>query len=223
MALWGVSCLQIFLYFFNKRKDSHCIRCLVIWLWSMDTVHQGLIVSGVYKAIRDNATASTDYIRSEYLIQILFTILVTKPAQGFFAYRIWIFSDKSKLIITFLVPAILFQLVDGIIFMVINLPATDKLPFTSTSKGVAIAYFIDGAIIDLFIAITICICLWRRYLRFGGTTNRTCSIVHRLILFSINMGTWPAVYSHHHFGHVNGVPDVLPLRGALFLPFIRLL
>ncbi|KAK0448785.1 hypothetical protein EV421DRAFT_1784555 [Armillaria borealis] len=193
MALWGISCLQIFLYFFNTQSDGHRIKCLVIWLWSMDTVHQGLIVSGVYKVIRDNATASTDHICFEYLIQVLFTILVTTPAQGFFAYRIWIFSDKNKLIISFLVPAILFQFVDGIIFMVINLPTTDELQFTSTSKGVAIAYFIDGAVVDLFITVTVCLFLWRRYLRIGNTTKETRSMIHRLILFSINTGTWPAV------------------------------
>ncbi|KAK0240665.1 hypothetical protein EDD85DRAFT_815805 [Armillaria nabsnona] len=215
MGLWGISCLQIFLYFFNTQSDGRCIRCLVIWLWSMDTVHQGLIVSGVYKVIRDNATASTGHICFEYLIQVLFTILVATPAQGFFAYRIWIFSDKSKLIITFLAPAILFQFVDGIseygretflcrtwspdpsfccvVFMIINLPATDELQFTSTSKGVAIAYFIDGAVVDLFIAVTVCLFLWRRYLRIGNTTKETRSMIHRLILFSINTGTWPAV------------------------------
>ncbi|KAK0505115.1 hypothetical protein EDD18DRAFT_1127796 [Armillaria luteobubalina] len=193
MALWGISCLQIFLYFFNTQSDDHRIKCLVIWLWSMDTVHQGLIVSGVYKVIRDNASASTDHILFEYLIQVLFTILVTTPAQGFFAYRIWIFSDKNKLIISFLAPAILFQLVDGIIFMIINLPATDEMHITSTSKGVAIAYFIDGAVVDLFIAVTVCLFLWRRYLLIGDTTKETRSMIHRLILFSINTGTLPAV------------------------------
>ncbi|KAK0195051.1 hypothetical protein F5146DRAFT_1024009 [Armillaria mellea] len=194
MALWGISCLQIFLYFFSGQKDSCHIRLLVMWLWSMDTVHQGLLISGVYKAIRDNATASTDHISLEYLIQILFTILVTTPAQGFFAYRIWMFSNKSNLVMTFLAPTILFQLIDGIIFMVINLPATDKLQFTtSTSKGIAIAYFIDGAVVDLFIAITMCLFLWRRYLNIGNATNETRSMIHRLILFSINTGTWPAI------------------------------
>ncbi|KAK0476772.1 hypothetical protein IW261DRAFT_1609434 [Armillaria novae-zelandiae] len=209
MALWGISCLQIFLYFFSAQKDSCYIKLLVTWLWSMDTVHQGLLILGVYKAIRDNATASTDHVSLEYLIQILFTILVTTPAQGFFAYRIWMFSDKSKLIISFLAPTILFQLISGVIFMVINLPATDKLQFTtSTSKarihisiitvltsiqGIAIAYFIDGAVVDLFIAITMCLFLWRRYLNIGSATKETRSMIHRLTLFSINTGTWPAI------------------------------
>ncbi|KAK0225546.1 hypothetical protein IW262DRAFT_694461 [Armillaria fumosa] len=104
------------------------------------------------------------------------------------------FSDKSKLIISFLAPMILFQLISGIIFMVINLPATDKLQFTtSTSKGIAIAYFIDGAVVDLFIAITMCLFLWRRYLNIGNATKETRSMIHRLTLFSINTGTWPAI------------------------------
>ncbi|PBK73552.1 hypothetical protein ARMSODRAFT_1081731 [Armillaria solidipes] len=202
MALWGISCLQIFLYFFNTQSDGHRIRCLVIWLWlcistglpqcflmsvnrSMDTVHQGLIVSGVYKVIRDNATASTGHICFEYLIQVLFTILVTTPAQGFFAYRIWIFSDKNKLIISFLAPAILFQ-------FAFQRRTNYSLPLPAR-QGVAIAYFIDGAVVDLFIAVTVCLFLWRRYLRIGNTTKETRSMIHRLILFSINTGTWPAV------------------------------
>ncbi|KAK0195063.1 hypothetical protein F5146DRAFT_1172812 [Armillaria mellea] len=189
MALWGISCLQMFLYFFNTQSDGHRIKCLVIWLWSMDTVHQGLIVSGVYKVIRDNATASTDHICFEYLIQVLFTILVTTPAQGFFAYRIWIFSDKNKVIISFLAPAILFQFVDGITF---QRRTNYSLPLLAR-QGVAIAYFINGAVVDLFIAVTVCLFLWRRYLRIGTATKETRSMIHRLILFSINTGTWPAV------------------------------
>ncbi|KAK0240150.1 hypothetical protein EDD85DRAFT_476358 [Armillaria nabsnona] len=208
----GISCMQIFLYFFNTQpQNDNCgIKFLVVWLWScilldfckfldvlyrsMDTVHQGLVASGLYKMIRENTTASTDHIRLEYIIQILFTVLVAAPAQGFFAYRIWMFNNKSKSIITFLAPTILFQPIDGTIFMVINLPSTDKLQFTtSTSESVAVAYFIVSAAVDLFIAITTCFFLWRRYLRIGIMMKGTRSMMHRLILFSINTGTWPAV------------------------------
>ncbi|PBK95487.1 hypothetical protein ARMGADRAFT_1078206 [Armillaria gallica] len=214
MALWGISCLQIFLYFFSTQKDRCYIKCLVVWLWTMDTVHQGLLVSGVYKAIRDNEIAGTNYIRLEYLIQILLTILVTTPAQGFFAYRIWMFSNKSKLIISFLAPTILFQLIDGIIFMVINnimiafqqqincnlqrLLARQEselklLQDLMSIQGIAIAYLIDGAAVDLFIAITMCLFLRRRYLNIGNAPRETRSMIYRLTLFSINMGTWPAI------------------------------
>ncbi|PBK73540.1 hypothetical protein ARMSODRAFT_1015087 [Armillaria solidipes] len=249
MALWGISCLQMLVFLSIQvaidswrsvawkfsvllQKDSCYIRLLVTWLWSMDTVHQGLLISGVYKAIRDNATASTDHISLEYLIQILFTVLVTTPAQGFFAYRIWMFSNKSKLIISFLAPTILFQLIGGIIFMVMKnimiafqrqincnsqrLPARQESEFQLSQdlisiQGIAIAYFIDGAVVDLFIAITMCIFLWRRYLSIGNATKeydsrspfpryshlitipRTRSMIYRLTLFSINTGTWPAI------------------------------
>ncbi|KAK0450850.1 hypothetical protein EV421DRAFT_1189675 [Armillaria borealis] len=78
--------------------------------------------------------------------------------------------------------------------MIINLPSTDKLQFTtSTSESIAVAYFIVSAVVDLFIAITMCIFLWRRYLRIGIMMKGTCSMIHRLILFSINTGTWTAV------------------------------
>ncbi|KAK0228528.1 hypothetical protein IW262DRAFT_1455765 [Armillaria fumosa] len=133
-----------FLYFFNTQpqKDNCCIKFLVVWLWSMDAVHQGLDASELYKMIRESTTARTDHIRLEYIIQILFKftvgnlpnvshlfltiallvsqVLVAASAQGFFAYRIWMFSNKSRSIIAFLAPAILFQIIDAIIFMVIK-------------------------------------------------------------------------------------------------------
>ncbi|KAK0505128.1 hypothetical protein EDD18DRAFT_1098525 [Armillaria luteobubalina] len=111
-------------------------------------------------------------------IQILFTVLVTTPAQGFFAYRIWMFSDKSKLIISFLAPAILFQLT-----YIKGRSQSSQWNHFHGHEGFAIAYFIDGAVVDLFIAITMCLFLWRR----------TRSMIYRLTLFSINTGTWPAI------------------------------
>lgn len=42
-------------------------------------------------------------------------------------------------------------------------------------QGVAIAYIIDGAVVDLFIAITMCLFLWRRYLNIGNATKEYAS------------------------------------------------
>ncbi|KAK0450851.1 hypothetical protein EV421DRAFT_1984401 [Armillaria borealis] len=86
--------IEVIAVFFTMALWAHNHGTIIAAssFWSMDTVHQGLVASGLYKMIRENTTASTDHIRlcvpprklfihakaslpsKEYIIQILFTV-----------------------------------------------------------------------------------------------------------------------------------------------------
>ncbi|SJK97111.1 uncharacterized protein ARMOST_00361 [Armillaria ostoyae] len=84
-------------------------------------------------------------------------------------------------------------------------------------QGIAIAYFIDGAVVDLFIAITMCIFLWRRYLSIGNANKETRSMIYRLTLFSINTGTWPAIIAIITLVMLMAYPTYYLYAGLYFL------
>ncbi|KAF9457628.1 hypothetical protein BDZ94DRAFT_1272723 [Collybia nuda] len=197
MALWGVTCMQSFLYFFNNLKDPISLKLLVVWLWVMDTVHQCLLMSGSYKATVSGAVTLTNNVRTEYVIQILFTALVAVPVQTYFAFRIWIFAQERMIIPIFMAPAILFQLSEGIVLVIINLNATIGVQLTaSTSQALFIANFVTSAVVDIMISAGLCLLLWQQMYR--GESHRfdaTTTMVQRLILFSILTGTWTALFA----------------------------
>ncbi|KAF8884623.1 hypothetical protein BD779DRAFT_767150 [Infundibulicybe gibba] len=194
MALWGVTCMQSFLYFFNNPTDSKYIKFLVVWLWIMDTVHQCLLISGSYKANVSGQIYLIDNVRAEYVIVLLFTSLVSVPTQTFFGYRIWRFADKNWIIPVLLAPAILFQLAEGIILIDLNLSATVGTEMTaSTRQAILISNFAVGAAVDILLSAGLCFLLWRSYMIDGSSITQTNSMLHRLILFSINTGSWTAL------------------------------
>ncbi|TFK66269.1 hypothetical protein BDN72DRAFT_155995 [Pluteus cervinus] len=194
MALWGIACMQTFLYFFKHQSDPLPLRLLVSYLWIMDTVHQCLIVSGSYKANVSGQVYVINNVRPEYVIQMLITSLVSAPAQGFFAYRIWTFTKRGWVVPVIVIPAIAFQLVDGILLVRYNLDARLASQVTSSkSRTLLITSFATSAIVDLFLSIGLCIALWRTYMRGGTALRRTTHMVYRVTLFSINTGSWTAL------------------------------
>ncbi|KAF6751925.1 hypothetical protein DFP72DRAFT_906524 [Ephemerocybe angulata] len=198
MALWGVTCMQTFLYFFNiDPRDTWKLKALVIWLWLMDTGHQALLISGNYKATVSGDTLNLGNNRVEYVISILFTTMVSVPVQVFFAWRIWKLGTVARYIfLAILLPAIIFQFVEGLLLLIYN--SQLSRPDEVTAKlGLAliIANLTVGAAVDIVIAAGLCTLLWRTYLLNGVTIKATSSMIHRLILFSVNTGLWTASFA----------------------------
>jgi len=128
------------------------------------------------------------------VIILLFTSLVSVPTQAFFAYRIWRFAGKRWIIPILLTPAILFQLAEGIVLIDLNLGATVGTEMTaSTRQAILISNFAVGAAVDILLSAGLCFLLWKSYMIDGSSITQTNSMLHRLILFSINTGSWTAL------------------------------
>ncbi|KAF6754687.1 hypothetical protein DFP72DRAFT_898546 [Ephemerocybe angulata] len=198
MALWGVTCMQTFLFFFTANpRDTWQLRTLVVWLWVMDTVHQCLLASGNFKATITGDTMNLTHIRTEYVYSILFTTLVSVPVQIFFSWRIWKLGKIAKAIfVGLLVPATMFQFVSGVLLAAFNsrLSRPDQIT-AKLGLSLIVAHLSVGAAVDIMVAALLCTLLWRTYLVNGITVKATTMMIHRLILFSINSGLWTAIFA----------------------------
>ncbi|KII91800.1 hypothetical protein PLICRDRAFT_173599 [Plicaturopsis crispa FD-325 SS-3] len=74
----------------------------------LDTIHQGLIVEGVYSMLVHHF-GDFDFVATlplEFIWQLLFTTLIEITARLFFVYRTWIFNDRKSILPLILSPGL---------------------------------------------------------------------------------------------------------------------
>ncbi|KAI0804591.1 hypothetical protein BC629DRAFT_1191629 [Irpex lacteus] len=192
MALWGITCMQTFLYFTNGFNDSRQLQAVVIFLWVMDTAHEFLLMSGMYVAIVTGETLIIGNNRMEYLVSIWFTVLVSVVTQSFFAYRIYKFS--SNLLVSLILGfGVFLQLLSGTALFAIDVHATLAEEVTSSiSKVIILIYLTISAVMDLSLSVGLCFFLWRTYFQGGLQTKSSSSMLQTITLVTVNSGFWTA-------------------------------
>ncbi|KAN0086247.1 hypothetical protein V8E55_007381 [Tylopilus felleus] len=199
VALWGTTCMQTELsvesiprrWLIRTRypKDRLILKSLVVWLWLVNTVHEILIVKGVYDS---QIVGFCDYHRvqtpiPEYLWQALLTT--------FFTHRIWRFNGTPWFYWAILVPVCLFELVGVLVFIAFGtiLPAelVSRTPAT-LFVGIVSAIQAVSAAADLAIAAGLIILLIKRK---EHALKSTRSLLQRLLVLTINTGIWTALFA----------------------------
>jgi len=172
-------------------------------LWALDTVHLALTIAGAYKYIiaglENPLTISS--AGPELIFQLLLTPLVALPAQGFFVYRIYIFSDKNILTPVIWVPLAIYQLVTALIYVVktlyIDSNGLHVVDFRVLSdrflEVIATSTLAVAAAVDVMTTVILTFMLFRK--RNSTVYSRTAHILQRLAMFAINTGLWTAVFA----------------------------
>ncbi|KAH7888825.1 hypothetical protein F5I97DRAFT_2005299 [Phlebopus sp. FC_14] len=172
----------------------------------IDTAQTFLIVAGAYVYLIEQFGNWTFFfeIVSPFWIQIILGTIAESIVQGFFVYRLYTFSEEKLWIVP--LPAALYGLVAA--FRGMNalsaIYACNPYSFSIMAKqvdivlhpvmrGLGISYLAVSAVIDIFIAVSFTILLWKQkqYTR----TRSSVKMVQRLIMFSIVSGMWTAVFA----------------------------
>ncbi|KAH7920160.1 hypothetical protein BV22DRAFT_820024 [Leucogyrophana mollusca] len=195
VGLWGVSCMQTFLYFLRYPNDEISLKFLVFSVWLLDTTHQVLVVKGVYTYLVSqfgNYQGLIDIV-PEIIWAPLFTTIVGLLTQAFFVYRIWRFGKNILALPVFWALAAAYQLASCLVYVSKGTHASSALVLTdSLFTPLTISYFGTAAIVDVMIAA----CLTYKLLRDRSVgTKRYEKMLQRLAIFSINSGAWTAIFS----------------------------
>ncbi|KAJ7665706.1 hypothetical protein B0H17DRAFT_1210827 [Mycena rosella] len=193
-ALWGVHCLQTFLYFNIYTEDATILKVLVAWTWLADTVHQGLILSLEYSTLIKHFgdLGPIFEINKEVILQGFFTIAISVPVQLFFLHRIWRLSGDRAILPLFMVVCLVLETVTGITYFQWALRKSTKPTdlLSGTKRATGITYLITAASVDVIIAMSMVFLL--RATKVHGMTQ-TRRMVSRLIVYSVNTGLWTAL------------------------------
>jgi len=195
--------MQTFLYYVNYQNDPLRIKTFVAAVWAFNTVNEALIISGAYKYFMAGLENPLSYLNGvpELILQVLLTVVVAIATQGFFVYRIYVFSEKNILAPVVWVPLAIYQLVTALMFetkalhnssdgaqLVKLLELSDRLFI-----DIAISSFSVAAGADILIAVFLTFLLVRKRTttRFSGTAH----VLQRLTVFAVNTGIWTATFA----------------------------
>ncbi|KIK52547.1 hypothetical protein GYMLUDRAFT_49851 [Collybiopsis luxurians FD-317 M1] len=217
-SFWGITCIQVFIYFLRYSNDSRFFKFMVFSLWAFDTVHNAMILAGVYINLVTNFGDFKSFltINRMLLLELLFQVLASTFTQGFFVWRIYHLT-KTRLMkwlpAAIWLPFALLQIVLCIVYIVKGLEASTILTLDSHPLFVvSILYLVTASAVDLTVSLVITLMLYQR----SSTTpfSSTSSLLKKLIVISINNGLWTAM-----FALLSLIMYVIYPRAALYVIF----
>ncbi|KIK79895.1 hypothetical protein PAXRUDRAFT_833871 [Paxillus rubicundulus Ve08.2h10] len=221
VALWGTTCMQTLVYFVQYPNDNIALKALVWWLWITDTVHQALLVDGVYTSqITDFCNyARVSTVVPEFLWQLLLTSLVAIPSQVFFTYRIWRFAGRRWIYFALLAPVAAFELGGALAFLALGTitpTAAELVSYGPASVFTAVQAV--AAAVDITISSGLVYLLYRsREQALRG--SRT--VIQKLVILTINTGMWTALFAIFTFVTILAFKNTL-IYAALYFPLCPL-
>jgi len=89
--LYGVTNLQVYLYFQNYRNDWRLQKISVALLWVLDTLHLSLTIAAVYHYLIDSfgSLAALQLVTWSFKLQIAVNVTIIILIQTLYAVRVW--------------------------------------------------------------------------------------------------------------------------------------
>ncbi|KIP07591.1 hypothetical protein PHLGIDRAFT_413089 [Phlebiopsis gigantea 11061_1 CR5-6] len=196
MALWGIACSQVFLYFMHYPNDRIWIKLLVMTIWCLDTANILTVTISLFRDLAESESRSPCVITSVLHPPITrdwpwMTALIFFSVQAFYLRRIYKFSSfptaSKACLVASLGIASLWQIVGSILWIV---AAVDPLTADEhTLKLLEVTVRASSALVDIFIAGIMTYLLAKQR---QDDLIRSNKLLFRLILMSISTGAWTA-------------------------------
>ncbi|KAL1740213.1 hypothetical protein HDZ31DRAFT_68153 [Schizophyllum fasciatum] len=195
--LYGITCFQTYNYHKGRFDDPWILDAFVYWLWTLETLHLGLVMHGCYFYMVTNYNNPASMISPTWslLVQVFVTCLTDVAVRGFFGRRVWIMMTQRSRTLAYVVvfcigTSSLLTFASGIAFgtrafMVGTFAGFNEISYLLyTALG-------SGVVADAFIAISMCVLL--SHSRTG--LRNTDSVIDTLILYTINTSLLTTVCS----------------------------
>ncbi|ETW76285.1 hypothetical protein HETIRDRAFT_328212, partial [Heterobasidion irregulare TC 32-1] len=103
-GLFGILCVQIYLYFINYPKDRWRNKCLVYGLFVFETAQTALLTRDSFAILGSGwgDLSRLDYLGEMWLSGPFMNGMISATVQSVFAWRIYLLG-KSKLLSVFVV------------------------------------------------------------------------------------------------------------------------
>lgn len=183
--LFGVTCLQTFIYYQRYPRDKALLKFIVLLIWVIDTLDTALAVQICYYYLITNYANPLAVLSPVWSLKlhVLLTSLSDFVVRSLYAQRIYTLSHRNK-IITVIIGAL--SIVDLVVGTVITTKAF-KIPTFAGLTAVANLFYVNFAsniTADTCVALTLAFYLWRN--KTGLT--RPDSLVNKLIAYTVNTG-----------------------------------
>jgi len=106
--LYGVTCVQTFIYFQNYSGDKLMLKVTVVFLWMCDTVHLALITHSIYfYAVKNFANpAALQDPTLTIMAHIIITCINNFTIRSVFGHRLWKLSGGNVLLVVITIASL---------------------------------------------------------------------------------------------------------------------
>ncbi|KAH9077827.1 hypothetical protein EDB83DRAFT_2217220, partial [Lactarius deliciosus] len=97
-ALYGVLCVQIYVYNYNFPRDGRSIKFLAYFVFLVETVQTALTGADMYYWFVAGF-GNVERLENSHFAPVDVPILITVVSfivQGYFCYRIWVLNSRSS-------------------------------------------------------------------------------------------------------------------------------
>ncbi|RDB28744.1 hypothetical protein Hypma_014826 [Hypsizygus marmoreus] len=200
-AVWGISSFQTFLYYMNCDKDSIVVRCLVGFLWALDTANQVVLTKGNWRILISRYGSPTILVAPmpEYMHHAWIAGLVYSVVQLYFIRRIYILA-KSLIYRSFnslalnVLSAILailaaWQIVAVAVYEVYGYQQSLEVLGTKREIAWNLSARAAAVTVDIVVAACMVFLLTREVPQY----KRSRKVVHRLLILTVSSGSLTAL------------------------------
>ncbi|KAJ3997772.1 hypothetical protein F5050DRAFT_1806541 [Lentinula boryana] len=172
--LFGITTLQVYLYYHHYRRDSRFHKLAVAVLWILDIVHLVLIVHAVYHyAVNGfgDAVNLTSIVWS-VKVQVTINVVIVLFVQSLYAYRVWILGGYHHGVLGYIVAGVViggFGIGAALAYKIYTIQMFEELHTISWSIDLSLA---TSTAIDFMIASTMCYYLHKS----RGSETHACSL-----------------------------------------------
>ncbi|KAJ2990733.1 hypothetical protein NUW54_g8387 [Trametes sanguinea] len=192
---WGVSCMQLFLYYTNYETDTVALKTFVLCLWLFDTASQAIVLAGLWPALITGWGSLAELSISQPLLvhHTWIAAIIGAIVQIFFLRRIYkLSSGRTKYIFPIvLMPLIFWQIVGAILYTVWE-TQDSSIGALTVHRAIVLELTLrsDTAFIDIAIAAAMIYSLLKQR---STSFSRSRRLVHRLIILTAVTGLWTAI------------------------------
>ncbi|KAF7291164.1 hypothetical protein MIND_01259600 [Mycena indigotica] len=192
--LYGVTCVQAYIYSTRFPDDHWMIKFSVCFIWMAESAHTGTVCHTLYTLLIN------DYGHPELLLArpprsiigyIEITVIIAVYVQVFFSYRIWVLS-KSRIIPAFTYTLSLVRFGLGTTLFSVGLNVKSVTEFGTKWQWLGIAMWSLSAVEDVTITSALV------YLLFQQRKNvhkSTTAFLDKIIMWSIETGMLTCSFS----------------------------
>ncbi|TBU28139.1 hypothetical protein BD311DRAFT_758874 [Dichomitus squalens] len=209
--LWGIACMQIFLYFLIYDKDSVGLKLFIVLVWAFTTADLALSMASMFPPLIVHWGSPEVLIRTQTLLNHHGWIsnVVAFCVQMFFLYRIYRFSGNRWLFPLLLLPFALWEIV-GSIPLTIWLSRQPPVSITPDPRNINLEIAIRSASAFVDILITAAM-VYLLSTNRQSHIRRTSKMVSRLIIMTVNTGVWTAIIALADVALIAAFPNGLQL------------
>ncbi|KAH9066146.1 hypothetical protein EDB87DRAFT_1589120 [Lactarius vividus] len=156
-TLYGVLCVQIYVYSYNFPKDRRSIKFLAYFVFLLDTAQTALTGADIYYWFVDGF-GDVERLKHSHFSPIdspIMTTAISFIVQGYFCYRIWLLNKRSLWICLIIAVSAVTQVVGAIWLGTTSLIAGKYV----VSKTGVYLWSIPSALADILIAVAMTLLL----------------------------------------------------------------